>query len=373
MVKDSGDGSVRVSEALCNVDGDSQRTQDLIRWYTEAITGLVTHAAEIDAAVARALRASHGQDLHDAGHAVYTSLDEDMAPRAVELASLGDKASPEERARLLRLWESLSPRSRAELWAAHKDDLLAAGVLSPRIRQISPDAGSGRHGVESPGIGERVTREKARALAEGASLVGLDDAARHLTHYLDNSGTTLDLPVDKMMKGDDALRGMAVDAIMDNEDIWREKALTEFKKNGGRPVAIPVETMNSDYQFSRSGNENWYLAVGSVNTNISGVVTVTPAADGKPQVGLDYQLNVWDRYNWDSGKGTTIAGVTFSDEDMGRLHSTGLAQEFDMRGSSSAMHRQLLEGPGSLKPDSLPDGGRDSGGRTDPGRDDPYR
>ncbi|MEU5104867.1 MULTISPECIES: hypothetical protein [unclassified Streptomyces] len=373
LVKDSGDGSVRVTETLCNVDGDSQRTEDLLTWYAESITEMVTYAAEIDAAVTRALRASHGQDPHDAGHAVYTSLDEDMIPRAVELASLGDEASPEERARLRRLWESLSPRARGELWAAHKDDLVAAGVLSPRIRQISPDAGSGRHGVESPGLGERVTLEKVKALAEGASLLGMDDAARHLTHYLDNSGTTLDLPVDKMMKGDVALRNKALEAIMDNEGKWRAEALAEFRKNGGRPVAIPVETMNSDYRFSRSGNEDWYLAVGSVNTNTSGVVTVTPGADGKPKVGLDYQLNVWDRYNWDSGKETEIAGVTFTDEEIGRLHRTGLAQEFDMRGSSSVVHRQIVDGPGRLTQDPVPDVGRDSGGRTDPGREDPYR
>ncbi|MEU5643010.1 hypothetical protein [Streptomyces milbemycinicus] len=373
LVKDSGDGSVRVSEMLCNIDSDSQRTQDLIKWYADTITGLVTYAAEIDAAVCRALRASHGQDPHDAGHAVYTSLDEDMAPRAVELASLGDKATPEQRAQLRRLWESLSPRARGELWAAHKDDLVAAGVLAPQIRQISPDAGSGRHGVESPGFGERITLEKAKALAEGASLMGMDAAARHLMHYLDNSGTTLDLPVDEMMKGDDAFRGMPINDIMDNEDKWRAEALAEFKKSGGRPVAIPVETVNSPFRFNRSGNEDWYLAVGSVMTNISGVVTVTPGADGKPHMGLDYQLNAWDRYNWDSGKGTTIAGVTFTDEEMGRLHRTGLAQEFDLRGSSSVMHRRILEGPGSLMPDHLPDGGRDPGARTDPGREDPYR
>ncbi|MDX3228401.1 hypothetical protein [Streptomyces sp. ME19-01-6] len=373
VVKDSGDGSVRVSEALCNVEGDSQRTEDLLTWYAEAITDLITHAAEIDAAVTRALRASHGQDCHDAGHAVYTSLDEDMAPRAVELASLGDKASPEERARLRRLWESLSPRARGELWAAHKDGLVAAGVLAPRTRQISPDAGSGRHGVESPGFGERVTLEKAKALAEGASLMGMNDAARHLTHYLDNSGATLDLPVDKMMKGDDAFRNKTLEAIMDNEDKWRSQALAEFKRNGGRPVAIPVETAESGFRFNRSGDENWYLAVGSLSTNISGVVTVAPGAGGKPHIGLDYQLNAWDRYNWDSGKGTEIAGVTFTDEEMGRLHRTGLAQEFDVRGSSSVMHRQILDGPGSLKQDPLPDGPRDSGGRTDPGREDPYR
>lgn len=374
LVKDSGDGSVRVTETLCNVDGDSQRTEGLLTWYTESITEMVTYAAEIDAAVTRALRASHGQDPRDAGHAVYTSLDEDMIPRAVELASLGDEASPEERARLRRLWESLSPRARGELWAAHKDDLVATGVLSPRIRQISPDAGSGRHGVESPGLGERVTLQKAKMMAEGASLLGMDDAAKHMMHYLDNSGTPLNLPVDKMMKDDKRLLDDANGVILLAQDEWREKALAEYEKNGGRPVAITIETGNRGFRFS-SEHENWVYAVGSVTTNISGVVTVTPGDDGKPRVGLDAQLNVWDRYNWDADKFTNVAGITtVADDELGRLHRTGLAQEFDMRGSSSVMHTDITEAKGPSNPVPQPDVSRDVGGaRKDPGRDDPYR
>lgn len=45
---------------------------------------------------------------------------------------------------------------------------------------------------------------------------------------------------------------------------------------------------------------------------------------------------MWDRYNWDAGKSTTFpGGVVIPDSEMGRLHKTGLAREFDMRGSSS--------------------------------------
>ncbi|MFE4690340.1 hypothetical protein ACFRH6_09825 [Streptomyces sp. NPDC056749] len=66
------------------------------------------------------------------------------------------------------------------------------------------------------------------------------------------------------------------------------------------------------------------------------MVTVSPGDGGKPQVSLDYQVNVWDRYNWDSGKSTTFpGGVTIPDDDMGRLHKGGFAQEFDLRGSST--------------------------------------
>ncbi|MGW6283441.1 hypothetical protein [Streptomyces sp. NPDC055107] len=66
------------------------------------------------------------------------------------------------------------------------------------------------------------------------------------------------------------------------------------------------------------------------------MVTVSPGDGGKPQVSPDCQVNMWDRYDRDSGKSTMFpGGVTFPDGDMGRLHKVGFAQEVDMRGSSS--------------------------------------
>ncbi|WP_223837494.1 hypothetical protein [Streptomyces venezuelae] len=36
--------------------------------------------------------------------------------------------------------------------------------------------------------------------------------------------------------------------------------------------------------------------------NVSGNVSVVPDAQGQPKITMDYQVNVWDRYNWDAGK-----------------------------------------------------------------------
>ncbi|MFB6874602.1 hypothetical protein [Streptomyces sp. NPDC056323] len=172
LVSDGPSGTVKVTEAFCGVDGTSQRTKDLMQWYADTLTGLVSHAAEIDAAITRALKRSHGSDPHNAGHATYTSLDEDQLPRATKLASLGDEANTAQRAELRRLWSSLSPQARAELWAGHKNDLLAAGLLAPSIRQAAPDRGSGPHGAEEPGAEERRTREKMNLIAEAADWTG---------------------------------------------------------------------------------------------------------------------------------------------------------------------------------------------------------
>ncbi|MFC0599371.1 hypothetical protein [Streptomyces palmae] len=371
MVLDNHDGTVQVT-AICEKDSEiatSQRVKDLEKWYSDTLTGLVTYAAEIDAAVTRALKRSHGSDSYNAGHAKYTSLDEDQLPRAIKLASLGDDANDKQRAELRRLWQSLSPEARARLWTDHKDDLLAAGLLDPTVKRAAPDAGSGRHGAESPGLGESWTKTKMKLLAEGADWTGKPDASRNMVHYLENSGDPMKLPVDKMLSDDSDFRNRIEDDINARRNKWRMQALEEFRKNGGKPVAIRVETANNDFSFSKATDENWYYAVGSTRTNVTGVVTVVPDAHGNPKVGLDYQVNAWDRYNWDEGKGVSIGPLEIPDGEMGRMHKTGLAQEYDMAGSSSVKHYDLGGKTPSTQPLPAPDEPSRDGGRTDPNRE----
>lgn len=106
----------------------------------------------------------------NAGHATYTSLDEDQLPRAMNLASLGGKATDPQRGGPRRLWESLSPAPRGELWMARRDDLLAAGSArshgeASRAGCRMPDAGSGPYDVKSPGLKDRWAREKMKSLS----------------------------------------------------------------------------------------------------------------------------------------------------------------------------------------------------------------
>ncbi|MFC9858884.1 MULTISPECIES: hypothetical protein [unclassified Streptomyces] len=374
LVVDGPNGTVKVTEAFCDAEGASQRTKDLMQWYADTLTGLVSHASEIDAAMTRALKKSHGGDPHNAGHATYTSLDEDQLPRAMKLASHGGDASAAQRAELRRLWLSLSPRARAELWTGHKDDLLAAGLLSPSVKQAAPDRGSGPHGVEEPGAEESRTREKMNLIAETADWTGDNDAARHMAHYLGNSGTDMNLPVDKMMSEVPGFRTHIDDDIKGHRDEWREQALAEFRRNGGQPVSIPVETINRDFSFTKETNENWFYAVGSTRSNVTGVVTVVPEANGEPRVGLDYQANAWDRYNWDQDKGVTIdlpggGDMSIPDGQMARLHTTGVAREFDMAGTSSVKHYDLGGSASHYGPLPQPNEPGREGDRTDPGRE----
>ncbi|MEJ8641587.1 hypothetical protein WKI68_09060 [Streptomyces sp. MS1.HAVA.3] len=365
LVSDGGGGKVRVESSICDAKGPNQRTQDMIRWYADTLAGLVTHAAEVDAAVTRALRASHGADPHNAGHAEYTSLDQDQLPRAMKLAALGEDVKPAQQAELRRLWQSLSPDARAQLWTAHRDDLLAAGLFNPSVKQVAPDRGSGKHGAQETEWNDWVTRTKMQGLVVFADGGDLNDASRHMKHYLDNTGIPMELPVDKMLTDDDGFQSH-VDRrhLLNHEAAWREQALAEYERNGGRAVAIPVETANADYSFSQGTEPNWFYAVGSARSNVTGVVTVVPGADGRPVVGLDYQVNVWDRYNWDEGKGVHIGKFDIPDGEPGQQHKVGLAQEFNMAGSGSVKHYELGNGAAVPAPD---DPGR-AGERSDPGR-----
>ncbi|MFJ1821830.1 hypothetical protein [Streptomyces sp. NPDC088139] len=128
-------------------------------------------------------------------------------------------------------------------------------------------------------------------IAEAADWTGDNDAARHMAHYLGNSGTDMELPIDKMMSDVPGFRAHIEDGIREHQDAWRDQALAEFQRNGGQPVSIPVETGNRDFSFTKDVDENWFYAVGSTRSNVTGVVTVVPDASGQPKVGLDYQAN----------------------------------------------------------------------------------
>lgn len=88
---------------------------------------------------------------------------------------------------------------------------------------------------------------------------------------------------------------------------------------------------------------DWYYAVGSFHYNTQAKIEVKPAAPGAPpEVTVTYQTHVRDRYNWDHGKQTEVPGMgTVTDQDIQRLHRTGLAQEFDMGGNSNMRTRKV--------------------------------
>ncbi|MFD5079687.1 hypothetical protein [Streptomyces sp. NPDC058371] len=263
-------------------------------------------------------------------------------------------------------WHDLDPVTRAILLQEKGDELRKAGVMSPLYKWHSPDPGSGAFDTEDPTAKDLWFLSRAQAIAAGGDFTGENAASRNMEHYLGKTGEPLDLDVDRILQDDSTFRDDVGVHIAQNQDTWRQQGLEAFEKAGGnKTVVVPVESHAVGRTF---GSDEWFHAVGSHQQNVSGMVTVSPGENGKPKISLDYQANVWDRYNWDAGKSTNFpGGVEIPDSEMGRLHKTGLAQEFDMRGSSSAYRYDLnSDTPPAVTP---PDQGRE-GSRGDVSRGD---
>jgi len=241
---------------------------------------------------------------------------------------------PKGRREVAEWWRDLDPVTRAILLQEKGDELREAGIMSPLYKWHSPDAGSGAFDSEDPTAKDLWYLARAQAIAAGGDFTGENAASRNMEHYLGKTGEPLDLDVDRILKDDSGFRDDVGVHIAQNQDDWRKQGLDAFEKAGGdKTVVVPVESKAVGRTFQ---SDEWFHAVGSHQQNVSGMVTVSPGENGKPKISLEYQANVWDRYNWDAGKSTTFpGGVEIPDSEMGRLHRTGLAQEFDMRGSSS--------------------------------------
>ncbi|GAA2980570.1 hypothetical protein GCM10010519_14130 [Streptomyces lactacystinicus] len=342
-----------------------KRQWDELQHHVQDMTAALTAATEADNAVAAALRALNPEEVDPATHP-------DGAANALSdlETAMGMPTDPKARK---AWWAALDPALRAGLLSADADSLIKAGILGPtEYEWRAPNDGAGPYHVREPGAEDYAIQAEAYALVAGGTVFQNEDAARHMLHYLDNTGEPLTVDVDRMLRDDPAFRSHIDKLLTDREAEWRQTALDAYQKAGGSPVAIPVETQrNRDNDFTFDGRQQpaWFHAIGSQGCVVSGVVTVNPGPDGKPVVSTRYQVNVWDRYNWDKGKSTDIAGTNVTDADMAKLHQAGLAQEYDISGRSTPM-TWAGGGGASMQPAGSGERGADREGTvTDPGRE----
>lgn len=100
IVRDNGDGTVSVD--LRSDAGDDDKLKDR-QHYADLITTKVAHSNDIDQSTKLALKRSHGNDLYNAGHAEYDSLNDAQSERALELAKKREDMTDEELKELNRL------------------------------------------------------------------------------------------------------------------------------------------------------------------------------------------------------------------------------------------------------------------------------
>ncbi|WP_406198817.1 hypothetical protein OH807_15360 [Kitasatospora sp. NBC_01560] len=340
-----------------------KRTWDEVQQHVETMRKAVAAATEADATAAASLRTINPDEVNPATRTTAVA-----DARADVMGAVG---MPKDRNAVPAWWATVDPAVRAQLMEMAPAQLAEAGVLDPTYRWRAPDSGAGPFNSRTSGVDEVRIAALAEGLVLGGTFSGREDAARHMQHYLDGSGTPVGVDVDRMLREDARFRSHVQGLLTTNDAAWRQTALDAYRKAGGSPVAVPVETartQENDYTFDQDAQPNWFTAIGSQACVVSGLVTVKPGSNGEPVVSMQYQVNVWDRYNWDPGKSTDIAGTNITDSDMAKLHQTGMAREFDIKGNSTVSSRSV--GDGSATPPAGT-GERHTdreGTATDPGR-----
>ncbi|MDH5824965.1 hypothetical protein QFW77_18520 [Luteimonas sp. RD2P54] len=228
------------------------------------------------------------------------------------------------------------------------------------------DPGAGVHGSQPwYARGDDVAFEQvAGAAATAADALGYTNAARHLDHYLGNSGE--DLTVDPARIARDVPQFSQ--SVEQQLDAQVNAAIEQAVADGcyGEPIAF--DSGWQGFYIGKDMSADWFYAMGGIQHSVTGTVVVTPG--DPPTAEVSYQTHVFDRYNWDGGKQTTIGPVTITDQQMGELHTAGLAQEYDIVGSSGEGNYTATYDPagGSTGNPGVPEAGDRDGERSDPGR-----
>lgn len=232
---------------------------------------------------------------------------------------------------------------------------------TPPIAPTSGD-GSGIHGsAGDPTEADRTVYSTMEQAAFFAGWRGYWLTSSHMQHYLGNSGDPLDIDVDKLINPEFQLY---LDQQFQDEIVGQVEE--QIRLNGvDTPTEFEVTTTwwSSDpsYYPSKEDYPDFYYGIGGFSHSQTAYVTVIPNPDGgNPIVTIQYQIHMFDRYNWDAGKSVTIPsandilpswvplnkewlddntilGDYIPDSKMARLHQVGIAQEYELHGSSSTI------------------------------------
>ncbi|GAB2734008.1 hypothetical protein [Amycolatopsis magusensis] len=198
--------------------------------------------------------------------------------------------------------------------------------------------GSGPYGAAGKSADAYLKKSLLLHAAIAAESAGWTQAAKHLRHYLANSGDDLKMSPDELMRDVPQFR-QAVDATTAKE---LKTIVAQAQANGtyGRPVSFTTKWKG--FYVTEQMSKNWYFATAGLNYSVTGVATVQPPKHPglPPRVEVDHRTQVFDRYNWDvkEGKAIEIGGVEIKDDVQAQLHRAGMAKEYNLVGSSVTKH-----------------------------------
>ncbi|BEK89407.1 hypothetical protein NSERKGN1266_53580 [Nocardia seriolae] len=151
-----------------------------------------------------------------------------------------------------------------------------------------------------------------------------------LRHYLGNTGNTVNLDPAELMTEIPEFND-EVNRTIHNQ-VAEIVAQAVASGNYGKPT--PFGTGWLGFYPSPTKYPDWFRAIGGFDYSVGGVVTVYPPSTpgGNPIVHVESQVDIADRYNWDTGKESKIGPLTIEDGDIQALQTAGLAREFNIEG-----------------------------------------
>ena len=238
------------------------------------------------------------------------------------------------------------------LWERIKDWWRVMNLKLEAPAYPPPDAGSGQHGVREPTWADFVFEKVLQAGATKFRLQGYDDAARHMSHYLGNSGRELKVSVDEMMaempQFKSAVQGTLTYMVAENFG----------SANPTQGIELNFESGWTKFYATPEVSPNWFYAMGGYYYWVGANAKVLSVQEsGKAVIKVVYKVAVSDYYNWDAGKSTsfekpewlsipslpeTYEGkiidlgntLIIQDTALAELHKAEIAQEYHIAGQT---------------------------------------
>ncbi|MGC7102696.1 hypothetical protein ACPZ19_49200 [Amycolatopsis lurida] len=198
------------------------------------------------------------------------------------------------------------------------------------------DVGAGPYASDPWLLDDWVMEPQLSGLAFAVSPI-FPNGSRHLAHFLSGTGEPLPGNADDVLRAAPGLNAKVSEQV--NTELQRIAAQAAATGEYGTPV--PFTSGWIEYNIRPEENQDWHLALGNVNHSVTGVATVQPPErpGEPPRVQIDYQVHLYDRYNWDAGvpgKQARIFGVIPApDATLAELHRAGVAKEYNSAGSST--------------------------------------
>jgi len=190
----------------------------------------------------------------------------------------------------------------------------------------APDPGAGPYASLSPPSLSDWLKHGAWSSVAWATRRFLPDASWHMRHYLDNTGVTLEVRVENMIRQSPGAKKHYYEELND--------AMEWVEGNVGCKRTKPFVGTWTRGENEQATSKNWFFAVAGYSACGSGWGTNTSEVTSRCTYQLDFTFHFSDKYNWDTGKGVQIGIVPIADASLGKLHLEGIAKEFDMTGKT---------------------------------------